>query len=95
MKLRNNTLNSCDIEGRDQASIECDGFDAKRNVYKLMFIIPDLVKLKSFVRKAIDENDADRFKIYCYKHQVPMLNQLVRGKAKVLSIDINKVLSYF
>lgn len=87
--LKNDSL----IKAKENTSVDCDGYDEEKQVYKLVFCVPDLVKLKNFSRRAQLAEDKDKYEVYCFKHQVPVVAAMLGGSAKTFSIDIEKVSS--
>lgn len=48
-------------------TVACDGYDGER--YKLIYCVPDITKLKLFLRKAQADLDAKNFILYCFDWQ--------------------------
>lgn len=90
-KIKNRYLKHDDIENQKFTSIPCDGYDKEKDVYILMFCIPDLVKLKSFCARANLEGNKNKYKILCYNHQIPLVVSLVGKNATIMSIDVKQL----
>lgn len=88
--IENNLLSQELIDGRMSARFPCDGYDPETGIHYLLFCIPDIVKLKTFVTWASLEQDKKKFRIYCFKHQVPLIIALTNdGKdVSILKADI-------
>ena len=88
-KLREQFLTHDEMQESRFAQVSCDGYDIRNRVYKLVFCIPDMTKLKSFVKRAETEGVKDRFYLYCYDHQLPVVTEIVKDHVKVFSVDID------
>lgn len=60
-------------------SVACDGYNQEENVYKYIFCVPDMVRLKQFLNRAGLENDKKRFRIYCYNFQLPIVYGIIEA----------------
>jgi len=91
-KLKEIILRPEEIEKEKTVQIACDGYDEKNNIYKLVHVIPDMVKLRAFVTRANLEEDRNKFAIYCYTWQSEMIVHLVNKNAKIYQIPIEEVI---
>lgn len=74
-----------------EVSVDCDGCDREKQIYKLVFMIPNLVKLKAFITRALLDADKNwTYQIYCYSFQIEMISELAGKYVKILSIDLQK-----
>lgn len=78
------------IEDSMYTQIPCDGYDKENDVHILIFCIPDLVKLKTFVARANLEGNKKKYRIYCYTYQIPLLVSLAGSNVEILKTDIKK-----
>lgn len=78
------------IEDQKFTTVPCDGYDQINDVYILIFCIPDLVKLKSYVARANLEGNKKKYRVYCYSYQIPLLVTLAGTNIEILRTDINK-----
>lgn len=74
----------------DRSNIDCDGYDEENELYQLVFCIPDLAKLKNYIRRAQIEDDKKKFRIYCYTHQLPIIAAIAGEYVNVSKVDIEK-----
>lgn len=72
----------------NDVSVECDGYDASTGVYKLVFCIPNLQKLKSFAARAEFASDRDHYYIYCFTYQMQLILDVGGEHVKILKTDI-------
>lgn len=80
-----------EMENARYVTIQCDGYDKEKDIYKLVFCVPDLVSLKQFTRRAKLENDKKRFAIYCFTCQLPYLLQIAdRKNFTILTMGIEQ-----
>lgn len=89
--IKKNIIPMEDIYAASETSIDCDGYDKENGIYKLCFCVPDLVKLKNFVRRARLEDDKKKFIVYCYTHQIDLVLKLARDSVTVKKINIDVV----
>lgn len=71
-------------------SVDCDGFDEEQEIYKLVFCIPNLNKLKSFTTRALFESDKKKYQIFCYSFQAQLILSLAGNSVTVYTVDIEK-----
>ena len=90
-QLKSKFLCHEEIEEAGFVSIRCDGYDKDTGVYTLVFCIPDMTKLKDFLKRATLEEDSSKFRIICYKHQLPMLAEIIGKNAKIMTISLDDV----
>ena len=88
-KILDQILEHDEIQESNYVSVSCDGYDKANGIYKLIYCIPDMTKLKGFAKRAAIEGDKERYQIYCYKSQVPIIAPLVKDNAKVFIIGID------
>ena len=90
-KILNMILRKEEQMNAAEVSVDCDGYDTENNICKLVFLIPNLIKLKAFITRALLETDKTRtYQIYCYSFQAKMISELAGNYVKILSIDIVK-----
>ncbi len=66
----------------------CDGYDREKDVYTLLFCIPDLIKLKDFATRAALEQKPEQYRVICFTHQLPIVANIVGADTcRVLSIQ--------
>lgn len=75
---------------KKEVSVECDGYDVRTGIYKLVFCIPNLQKLKSFTTRAELASEREKYYIYCYAHQAKLVTDIAGTNVKILTIDIHK-----
>ena len=67
--------------------VACDAYDERSNTYILLFCIPDLSKLKIFIKRAGLEENRGRFRIYCFEEQLPIIAPTVSvGNEKIADV---------
>ncbi|MEE1256235.1 MAG: hypothetical protein UHN47_06955 [Lachnospiraceae bacterium] len=74
----------------ERSNIDCDGYDEKKEIHQLVFCIPDMAKLKNYIRRAQIEDDKNKFRIYCFTHQLPIIATLAGEYVQVSKVDIDK-----
>lgn len=83
-------LSERERENAKYTTIQCDGYDKEKDIYKQVFCVPDLVSLKQFTRRAKLERDKKRFVIYCFTCQLPYVSQIAdRDNFTILTIGID------
>ena len=91
---RKKILDSIISEEAQRASskinIDCDGYDEEKGIYQLIFCIPDLAKLKNYIKRAQIEDEKNKFRIYCYTHQLPVIAAIAGEYVQVSKVDIEK-----
>lgn len=75
----------------DDIEIACDAYDEQSEQFVLLFCIPNISKLRLFVKRALIEKKKNRFRIICFKNQLPLILPLVCYKdttiAEVSTVD--------
>lgn len=74
---------------KETVSVECDGYDSDKGIYKLVFCIPNLQKLKSFVARAEFAAERERYYIYCFTYQANLIVNVAGTNVKLLKTDLN------
>ena len=83
-------------EPYSNGSIRCDSYDKKTNTYGLLFCIPDIKRLRSFIRYAKNEyenmyEDRANYEIYCFDFQEKLIKDLVGDLMTVYVISIEEL----
>ncbi len=96
-KIKEQLLPFQEIKESNFVSVSCDGYDKRDGIYKLVYCIPDMTKLKSFSKRAAIDEERETYHIYCYESQIPLLKAVTKNgkyaKLFVVSIDdMEKVL---
>lgn len=65
------------IDDKVKGAIQCDGYDAEKEIYYLVFCVPDLCKLKKFIESAKHSTDGRKFTLFCFNYQLPLIKSLV------------------
>ncbi len=94
-KILDSVLSKEEQLAKKEVSIECDGYDSQEGIYKLVFCIPDLQKLKSFTARASLANERSRYHIYCYSYQTKMIIDIAGLSVTILKMDIKEFYSKF
>lgn len=76
-------------------NIDCDGYDSETELSKLIFCIPDLVKLKNFVKRALIEDDRDKFKVYCFTNQLPLITGFASNSVQITCVEFDKYIERY
>lgn len=76
-RIYDSLLTETEKQHAKKTSVACDGYNQDENVYKYVFCVPDLVRLKQFLNRAGVENDKKRFKVYCYDFQLPIVYGII------------------
>ena len=75
-------ITEVEYENAKGLTVACDGYDGER--YTLVYCVPDITKLKLFLRKAQADLDFEKYVLYCYdwqeKHVREMANHLAQIK---------------
>ena len=87
--VKTQILSAEEIEESNYVSVACDGYDRREGIYKLVFCIPNMSKLKAFSKRAGIEENRDKYHVYCYKSQLPIVAPMIGDNAKVFAIDID------
>lgn len=74
------------------SNVLCDAI-AKDKTYVLLFCIPDIKKLKAFIKKAAIE-DTNNYAVYCFNYQMPLIEKIVGQYAQIYSLDINEYIEH-
>ncbi len=90
-QLKSKFLSYEEIEESQYVTVQCDGYNKDTGVYTLVFCIPDMTMLKDFIKRATMDEDSGKYRIICYKHQLPMLAEVVGRNAKVMTIGLDDV----
>lgn len=89
--LKKAVLSHEEIEEAKFCSTPCDGYDREKNIYTMLFCIPDLIKFRMFCMRASLENNPSAYRIICFSHQMPTVaNTISESSCKVLSIPFEK-----
>ena len=90
-KIKEQLLSSKEIKESNYVSVSCDGYDKREGIYKLIYCIPDMTKLKSFSKRAAIDEERDKYHIYCYESQLPLIRAVTRnGKyAKLFVVNMD------
>lgn len=74
--------------GMDSLSytVACDAYVGGK--YILLFCIPNINKLKMFLKRAAVENNKDKFHIYCFTYQVSLVVSLAGGYTTIHSYGL-------
>lgn len=89
-KILDSILEKEEQLAKNDVTVECDGYDRATGRYKLVFCIPNLQKLKSFVTRADFAADRNKYYIYCYSHQAQMLMDIAGINVTILQIEIKQ-----
>lgn len=90
-RIKEQMLSFEEIKESSFVSVSCDGYDKREGIYKLIYCIPDMTKLKSFSKRAAIDEDREKYFIYCYESQLSLIKSITKnGKyAKIFVVDIN------
>ena len=90
-KIKEQLLSSEEIKESNYVSVSCDGYDKREGIYKLIYCIPDMTKLKSFSKRAAIDEEKEKYHIYCYESQLPLIRAVTRnGKyAKLFIVNMD------
>lgn len=94
-KIINSVCSEEDQEASLHTAIDCDGYDEENNVHILVFCVPDLVKLKNFVKRAQIEDERSRYRIYCYDFQAPLIQELTAGATRISVVGVDKYINQY
>lgn len=90
--LKDKLLTHEEQEDRKFVSVDCDGYDKENDIYSLVFLIPDMTRLKAFLTRARMEQDWNKYRIYCYKSQYSFISGIVGKDIKIYTVDIVEVM---
>ena len=90
-KIKRQMFPEKEIEESSFVSTSCDGYDRHNGIYKLAFCIPDMTKLKSFAKRAAIDDEREKYHIYCYNCQLPIIAPVVKQHAKVFIISLDEM----
>lgn len=77
-----------EIEENTNYSVACDGYLDGR--YLLLFCIPNISKLKMFLKRAVQEEDKRKWKVYCFDFQISLLARLGKNNITISSISLEE-----
>lgn len=90
-RILNSVLSREEQMASAEVSVDCDGYDAEHGIYKLVFCIPNLIKLKAFITRALLENNNQKsYQIYCFSFQTEMVAELIGKYGTILTVDVKK-----
>ena len=90
--LKDKLLTHEEQEDRKFVTVDCDGYDKENDIYSLVFLIPDMTRLKAFLTRARMEQDWNKYRIYCYKSQYSFISGIVGKDIKIYTVDIVEVM---
>lgn len=93
-KMKYTLLHGIDTREESRYGIICDGVK-NGNVYVLLFCIPNLQRLKMFLKRAYREGNKERFEIYCFSYQIPLLVMLASNVATICSIELEDYIEQY
>ena len=70
-------LRADEIEASRFCSVQCDGYDKEKEIYTLLFCVPDLIKLKNYSARACLMGDKDKFRVICFEHQLATIANVI------------------
>ena len=70
-------LREDEIEASRFCSVQCDGYDKEKEIYTLLFCVPDLIKLKNYSARACLMGDKDKFRVICFEHQLATIANVI------------------
>ena len=94
-KLNESVLSEEEMIEAATCGIICDAKETTaegKEIYKLLFCIPDLTRLKHFLVQTQLRPDKSKYQIYCFDYQLEMLAGLVGEYAEVYSMPIDEYL---
>lgn len=89
-KILRSILSESEMKGAETIDIRCDGYNKEKDQAILVFCIPDMTKLKSFIIRARLENNRQRFRIFCFTHQLELVTSLAGKSVQISHMDIKK-----
>lgn len=93
-KMKHYLLEGIDTREESRYGIVCDGVKDE-NTYILLFCIPNLQKLKMFLKRAYRENNKTKFEIYCFSYQIPLLVMLAVNVATIRSVELDDYIKQY
>lgn len=82
-----------DCKNNQSGTIECDGY--KDGVYYFCYCVPDIKRLKLFMRRAEIENNKSKFCILCFDTQKELISRIAENIARVKATSFDTYYSYF
>lgn len=73
---------------RQPCSIPCDGYDGER--YYLLYCIPDVKKLRLFLRRAALEDNPRKYVVICFKEQAQMVAAAGRRHITIMTAEFKE-----
>ena len=83
-ELRRNFLEGMELNPR--GSVPCDAMDGE--TYIDLFCIPDIQKLKVFIKRAQYENDPTKYIIYCFDYQTEFVKKFAGDTVQIYDTPI-------
>lgn len=75
------------MQNSKRSTFQVDGYDIENRVYYDVFCIPDMVHLKAFKNNADNNEDKERFIIYCFDFQRKFIEENFGNTATIKEID--------
>lgn len=89
-KILNAVIRKEEQMAKADVSVDCDGYDNENQIYKLVFCIPNLNKLKAFVTRAMFESNEKKYHVYCYSFQAQLILSIAGNSVSIFTVDIQK-----
>lgn len=80
-------ISEIDYENAKGLSVSCDGYDGEH--YILVYCVPDITKLKLYLRKAQADLDFKKYILYCFDWQEEHIRKTAGHLVQIRTIDFN------
>lgn len=75
--------------------IDCDGYDAENGQYIFVFCVPDIKRLKMFLRRAEIDNNKSRYIILCFDIQKEFVQSVSSDTVRIKTTKFQNFYNYF
>ncbi len=91
-KLYGLFLTEKEMENARTADFRIDGYDSENGIYKCIFCVPDMVKLKYFYKNAKGKKEKGKYVIYCFDYQMPFIEKELSDDATIVKVIFEDVI---
>lgn len=92
-KIYQNTLTS-EQQNRKGSMIDCDGYDTEKDQYIFVFCVPDIKRLKMFIRRAEIDGNKNRYVVLCFDNQKEFVQSVVSDSVKLKTTKFDGFYNY-
>lgn len=93
-EIYQNTLTS-DQRNKKGSMIDCDGYDVEKDQYIFVFCVPDIKRLKMFIRRAEIDGNKNRYVVLCFDTQKEFVQSVATDSVKLKTTRFDGFYNYF